>query len=402
MHDSIVRLSARHKIMVVQAVGRAGDIHFSSRLHWDLRQNRLTQALAARRASGAPVLDLTQSNPTRAGLAYPDEIVRAFDDPRVLGYEPAPAGAIGAREAVADYYAARGHVVLPERILLTASTSEAYSYLFKLLCDPGDEVLVPRPSYPLFEFLADMESVTVRQYPLQYHGAWSMEMPEFTERTRAVVLVNPNNPTGSYVKRGELGELAARCTEHGIALISDEVFADYAFGNDADRVSTLVGVEGCTTFCISGLSKVAGLPQMKLGWIVGNRAEALEKLEWVADTYLSVSTPVQCAAPRLLAAGAPVRRQIRERTAANLGTARELLAGSAGSLLVVEGGWYITLQVPRIRSEEEWALELLAREGVLVQPGFFFDFGAEAFLVASLLTAPDVFKEGLSRVHGWL
>ena len=385
--------------MMEQAVARAGDIHFSSRFHWDLRQNRLTQALAARRANGAPVLDLTESNPTRAGLVYPREIVRAFEDPRVLTYEPMPAGAIDAREAVAAYYADRGHVVATSRILLTASTSEAYSYLFKLLCDPGDEVLVPRPSYPLFEFLADMESVKVRQYPLEYHGRWSLEPPSFTERTRAVVLVNPNNPTGSFVKCGELAELARRCAEHGVALISDEVFADYGFGDDADRVSSLVGVEECAAFCMSGLSKVAGLPQMKLGWIVGNRAEAMERLEWVADTYLSVGTPVQCAAARLLAAGTEVQRQIRERTAANLEAARELIAGSAGNLLAVEGGWYITIQVPRVRNEEEWALELLERYGVLVQPGFFFDFDAEAFLVVSLLTAPEMFREGLGRVR---
>jgi aspartate/methionine/tyrosine aminotransferase len=358
--------------------------------------------LAARRASGAPVLDLTESNPTRAGLEYPEEILRAFDDPGLLVYEPSPTGASGARNAVAEYYAARGHAVGTERVLLTASTSEAYSYLFKLLCDPGDEVLVPRPSYPLFEFLADMESVNVRQYPLEYHGAWSMGMPEFAERTRAVVLVNPNNPTGSYVKRGELKTLASQCAEHGAALISDEVFADYAFGADRDRVTTLVDEQECATFCMSGLSKVAGLPQMKLGWIVGNRAEAMDRLEWIADTYLSVSTPVQCAAARLLSAGQNVQRQIRERTAANFETARMMMEGSAGNLLAVEGGWYVTLQVPRVRSEEEWTLELLEREGVLLQPGFFYDFHAEAYLVASLLTAPDVFREGTVRLRKWL
>jgi aspartate/methionine/tyrosine aminotransferase len=263
-------------------------------------------------------------------------------------------------------------------------------------------VLVPRPSYPLFEFLADMESVKVRQYSLAYHGAWSMEAPEFTERTRAVVLVNPNNPTGSYVKRGELEALSARCAEQGVALVSDEVFADYWFGSDVGRVTTLAGVEECATFCMSGLSKVAGLPQMKLGWIVVNRAEAVEKLEWIADTYLSVSTPVQCAAARLLRAGGSLQRQIRERTACNLAVARQLLAGTSGNILAVEGGWYITVQVPRVRSEEEWALELLEREGVLVQPGYFYDFEGEAFLVLSLLTAPQVLGEGLARIRGWL
>ena len=377
-------------------------IPFSRRFHWDQTPNRLTQALAARRAAGAPVLDLTESNPTRAGLVYGPEIAQAFDDPRMLVYDPAPRGAMEAREAVARYYAMRGHNVPVDRILLTASTSEAYSYLFKLLCDPGDEVLVPRPSYPLFEYLAEMESVKVRQYSLHYHGGWSMDVPELTDRTRAVVLVNPNNPTGSFVKRAELAALAERCAEQGVALISDEVFADYAFGEDRERVSTLAAVEGCAAFCMSGLSKVAGLPQMKLGWIVTNNAAAIEKLEWIADTYLSVSTPVQYAAARLLAAGDAVQRQIRARTAANLAMARELLHGSGGNILAVEGGWYITVQVPRVRTEEEWTLQLLESHGVLVQPGFFYDFENEAFLVVSLLTPPEIFGEGLQRIRIWL
>jgi alanine-synthesizing transaminase len=380
---------------------------FSSRFHWDTRPNRLTQAIAATRATGARILDLTESNPTHAGLHYPAEIVRAFEDARMLAYEPVPAGTPAAREAVSAWYSARGHAVPVEHILLTASTSEAYAYLFKLLTNPGDEVLVPRPSYPLFEFLADMESVAVRQYPLVYHGGWSIDLhvleAAITPRTRAIVLVNPNNPTGSYVKRGELSALTALCAPRGIALISDEVFADYSLTNDADRVSTLTGVEECLAFALSGLSKVAGLPQMKLGWMVVSgpaalRTEAWEKLEWIADTYLSVSTPVQCAAPRLLAAGEDVQRQIRERATANLAFARGALAGSAANILAVEGGWYITLQVPRIRSEEEWTLVLLEHAGVLVQPGFFYDFETEAYLVISLLTAPEIFREGLTRL----
>jgi aspartate/methionine/tyrosine aminotransferase len=380
---------------------------FSSRFHWDLRPNRITQALAAKRAAGVCILDLTESNPTHAGLHYPGEIVRAFEDAAMLAYEPAPAGTPAARGAVSAWYAARGHTVPVERILLTASTSEAYAYLFKLLTDPGDEVLVPRPSYPLFEFLADMESVTVRQYPLVYHGGWSIDLHAveavLTPRTRAIVLVNPNNPTGSYVKRGELSALTSLCARRGIALISDEVFADYALAEDADRVATLAGVEECLAFSMSGLSKVAGLPQMKLGWLVVSgpaalRAEAWEKLEWIADTYLSVSTPVQCAAARLLAAGETVQRQIRQRASANLAFARGALAGSPANILAVEGGWYITLQVPLLHSEEEWTLQLLERADVLVQPGFFYDFESEAYLVVSLLTAPEVFREGLARL----
>jgi alanine-synthesizing transaminase len=381
---------------------------FSSRLHWDVRPNRLTRLLEERRRAGAPILDLTESNPTHAAIEYPPEIPRAFEDPRMMTYDPAPAGARSVREAVSRYYASRGQDVPPERILLTASTSEAYAYLFKLLADPGDHVLVPRPSYPLFEFLANLECVEARQYPLVYHGGWSVDLEALaaaiTPRTRAVIVVNPNNPTGSFLKRAELAAMAEMCAARGIALISDEVFSDYAFAPDPERAASLTGVEQCLTFSMSGLSKAAGLPQMKLGWIVASgppdaRARALEGLEWIADTYLSVGTPVQCAAEQLLAAGEQVRRQIGERTAANLAHARAALAGSPLNVLAVEGGWYAIAQAPRVRTEEEWALELLNREGVLVQPGFFYDFDSEAFLVLSLLTEPKAFREGLDRLR---
>jgi aspartate/methionine/tyrosine aminotransferase len=380
---------------------------FSSRFHWDLRPNRIARAVEERRRSGARILDLTESNPTHAGIEYPADILRAFEDLRVLVYDPAPAGSSEAREAVAGYYAARGQQVEPERIQLTASTSEAYAYLFKLLTDPGDCVLVPRPSYPLFEFLADMESIEARQYPLAYHGGWSIDLEALagavTERTRAVVLVNPNNPTGSYVKRAELAAIVRLCAERGMAILSDEVFSDYAMTQDAERADT-TSVKECLTFSMSGLSKIAGLPQMKLGWIVAGgpaelRAAAQERLEWIADTYLSVGTPVQCAAGKLLSTGEAIQRRIRERTAANLCYARAALEGSAANILAVEGGWYITVQAPRVRSEEEWVLELLAREGVLVQPGFFYDFESEAYLVVSLLTQPEVFREGVARLR---
>ena len=383
---------------------------FSSRFHWDLRPNRLTERLAARRAAGLPVLDLTESNPTAAGLVYSDDVVRSLADIRALRYEPSPAGLLRAREAVAGYYASRGQTVDASSILLTASTSEAYAYLFKLLADPGDEVLVPRPSYPLFEFLAAMESVAVHPYPLVYHGVWSIDLEALAravnQRTRAIVLVNPNNPTGSYVKRDELEVLVNLCRERDLALISDEVFADYSFA-DADRnpsvIRSVCGEQGCLAFAMSGLSKVAGMPQMKLGWMVVNgpdrrRREGIEKLEWIADTYLSVSTPVQHAAAALLQAGANVQRQIRERTQSNLAWLRERLAGSSAGLLHVEGGWYGVLQMPRVRTEEEWTLELLDAHGVLVQPGFFYDFAAEAFLVISLLTREEIFHGGITRL----
>jgi aspartate/methionine/tyrosine aminotransferase len=294
------------------------------------------------------------------------------------------------------------------RILLTASTSEAYAYLFKLLANAGDNVLAPRPSYPLFDYLANMESLEVRQYPLVYQGGWAIDLEglgaAITERTRAVVVVHPNNPTGSFVKRAELDALAGLCRERSLALISDEVFSDYAFAPDHNRAASLAGVTDCLAFSMSGLSKIAGLPQMKLGWIVVSgptalRTEAFEKLEWIADTYLSVSTPVQCAAGALLEAGEQVQMQIRERCATHLSVAREALAGSAANILAVEGGWYITVQVLRVRSEEEWSLELLAREDVLVQPGFFYDFPSEAYLVVSLLTAPGIFREGIARLR---
>ncbi len=382
---------------------------FSSRLHWDLRPNRLAQALAAARRQGVAILDLTESNPTGAGFAYPaEEILSPLHDRRALLYEPQPAGMRTARMAVSDYYAARGFAVDASRVLMTASTSESYEWLFKLLADAGDEVLVPRPSYPLFEFLAQMELVRVVQYPLVYHDGWSMDPDALAklagERTRAIVLVNPNNPTGSFVKRRELEALVEFCGERGLALISDEVFADYRFGGDPDREPSLAGIDAVLTFCLSGLSKTCGLPQMKLGWIViggpaALRSEAMERLELIADTYLSVATPVQHALPRLLEAGAKVQRQIAARVGENLAALRDLVgAGSPAQVLKVEGGWYATVRVPRTKTEEEWCLELLEQDGVLVQPGFFYDFESEAYLVLSLLTPGEAFREGVKRM----
>ncbi len=384
---------------------------FSSRLHWDLRPNRLAQALDAKHRTGAKILDLTESNPTRAGFAYPsDQILGAFTDARSLVYEPKPAGLEAAREAAARYYAERGQTVEPSRILLTSSTSESYAWLFKLLADSGDEVLVPRPSYPLFEFLARMESVHVKHYPIIYHDGWSIDTEALADaisgRTRAIVLVNPNNPTGSFVKRCELDILVALCADRDIAIISDEVFADYAFGPDAERVPSLVHVDGALAFSLSGLSKIAGLPQMKLGWIVIGgpaplRTEAIERLELIADTYLSVGTPVQHALPKLLAAGGNVRSQVAARVRENLQQLQSSIGDhSPAQILRVEGGWYCTLRVPRTKSEEEWCLDLLEHQNVLVQPGFFYDFESEAYLVLSLLTESETFREGVQRIAG--
>lgn len=380
---------------------------FSSRLHWDLRPNPLTELLRSKRRSGADILDLTESNPTHAGIVYPQsEILSALRDSRSLQYEPAPTGLPAAREDIAhDYYQPLGVKVDPARIVLTASTSEAYAYVMKLLTNPGDEMLVPRPSYPLFEFLATMEAVRITHYPLVYDQGWSIDVDALagaiTDRTRAIALVNPNNPTGSFVKKRELERLTAICRERDLAIISDEVFSDYAFAPDAERVEHLIDSDAALTFCLSGLSKVAGLPQMKLGWIVvGGPAwtQAIERLELIADTYLSVATPVQHAAAALLRAGADIRAQIGLRTRRNLGALRTGIEGSVNRILDVEGGWYATMQAPLVRSAEEWSLKLLDRCDVLVQPGYFYDFDREALLVLSLLTPEEIFREGLRRI----
>lgn len=382
---------------------------FSGRLNWSLQPNRLAQLVDAKRQAGAAILDLTESNPTRVGLAYPQaEILAAMADPSALRYHPSPRGLDSARQAVAGYYRERGIEIPAARVLLTASTSEAYGYLFKLLANPGDEILAPRPSYPLFEFLAGLESVRIRQYPLRYDGVWHVDFDALeqaiTPRTRGIVVVNPNNPTGSFLKRAELDRLDRLAAERGLAVLSDEVFRDYAFAafaEDPERVSTLAGDPRALTFSMSGLSKIAGLPQMKLGWIIASGPgsdAALDALELIADTYLSVSTPVQVALPRLLALSGEILEQIRARTASNLARLREAVRGSAATLLRDEGGWYAVLQVPRTRTEEEWTLQLLEEFDVLVQPGFFFDFESEAFLVLSLLPEPAAFAEGVSRL----
>ncbi len=324
-----------------------------------------------------------------------------------LTYDPQPAGLLSAREAVAEHYAERGAAVEPSDLILTASTSEGYALLFKLLCDPGDEVLTPRPSYPLFEHLAALEGVRVRQYTLRYDHGWHLDIEareaEITPRTRAIAVVNPNNPTGSFLKRDELAALDRLCAAHGLALLSDEVFADYAFQPDERRAATAAGARDALTFVLSGLSKVAGLPQMKLGWIAVHgpdslRRPALERLEWIADAYLSAGAPVQCGARELLRLGKQVRAAIAERTARNISAVRQRFSGdSPFRVLECEGGWYAVIEAPRIRSEEEWTLELL-RHGTLVQPGYFFDFEREAFLIVSGLVPPDTFDEGISRI----
>ena len=379
-------------------------------MNWGLTPNRLSRLLGEKRSAGAPLLDLTESNPTAAHFAYPSEgILAALADPRSLHYEPAAAGMPAARAAVSEYYsAALSRDVSPDRILLTASTSEAYAFVFKVLADPGDEVLVPRPSYPLFDYLAALDSVRVVQYPLAYHGSWSIDFDELaraiTPRSRAIVLVNPNNPTGSFLKPSEVATLTELCGEHHLALISDEVFADYLIDPKSSVVRSLTGLDEVLTFCLSGLSKVAALPQMKLGWIVTGgpkriRELAFERLELIADTYLSVAAPVQWAASTLFGLRGELQSQILGRVRANHAyVASQIGPDSPWKLLTTEGGWYAVLEAPRISTEEEWVLQLIGRDNVVVQPGFFFDFEREAFLVVSLLTPEGTFREGVSRI----
>jgi alanine-synthesizing transaminase len=386
-------------------------MRFSRRASWDLRPNRLAQLLEARRLSGEPILDLTESNPTRADLPYPAaQILEALAQRRVLCDAPAAQGLPVAREAIAAYYTSRGYPVDPARVFCTASTSEAYSFAFKLLCDPGDEILVPSPSYPLFEFLAALESVRPVPYPLVYHDGWEIDLAALRDAvspaTRILVVVNPNNPTGSFLKKKELATLREIGLRHGLTLVSDEVFGDYAFGPDPERVQTLATEEAVSCLSLSGLSKVVGLPQVKLGWVVVSGPDAAavcERLEVVADTYLSVSTTAQLGAPALLALRPRLGRAIAERIGENWRCLPEILgARTPCSVLRCEGGWYATLQLPRTRSEEEWVLGLLETQGVLVHPGHFFDFPGEPYAVLSLLTAPATWRQGVARLGDFL
>lgn len=378
---------------------------FSSRTPGALAANAIARAVAARRAQGLSVLDLTLSNPTRAGLDYPArDILDALNDPRSLAYEPSAQGLLEAREAIAAHHARQGYAVDPAHIVLAGSTSEAYGWIFKLLCDPGDEVLIPRPSYPLFDCLAALDSVVCREYSLAHEYGWPIDFAAIehalTPRTRAILLVNPNNPTGSFLKRDERSRLLALAARHNIAIVSDEVFYDYARAPDPARVSMLAPQGDALVFTLSGLSKAAGLPQMKLGWIhvagpAPLRDEALERLDWIADAYLPVGAPVQHAAARWLASSCEIRAAIRNRTEASRAALDcRLNAGGATRVLPSEGGWSAIVQVPRVHSEEEWVLQLLNRHGVLVQPGYFYDFSTEAFLVVSLLPAPEDVASG--------
>ena len=387
---------------------------FASRTNWRLDTNRLTHALEEHRRSSKELLDLTVSNPTACGLAYPEEeIVGALSNRRVLEYCPESKGVREAREAVTDYYRGRlgfagsGERVDPDRILLASGTSECYTHIFRLLCEAGDEILVPAPSYPLFEFLADLADIRLVPYPLLYDHGWQIDFASLraalTPRTRAVLVVHPNNPTGSFVKPSEAAELAEICAAREMAIVADEVFLDYTGGPELAR--TFAFHDAALTFTLSGLSKISLLPQMKLAWMVVSGPQALvhtavERLEIIADTYLSPSTPVQLALPKFLALRSGLQAQLRQRISANLAVLDAALRESKLlARLEREGGWYAVLRVPATCPDEALAVDLLERCSVLVHPGHFFNFSQDGFLVLSLIAPEKQFQEGVQRLR---
>lgn len=382
-------------------------MRFSRRTDWNTEESDLARAHRLRIQAGLPIADLTASNPTRCGFDYDPELLAALNDPKAFDYDPQPRGIPSARAAVCGYYADRGVALKPEQIVLTTSTSEAYSYLFRLLCDPGSEILFPRPGYPLFDFLAVLDDVGLRAAPLVYAYGWQIDTEGFrravTPQTRAIVLVHPNNPTGHFTKPWEAGELGKLCREFDLSLIVDEVFLDY--GAAGDGKSFAAGIEGVPVFVVSGLSKIAGLPQMKVAWIVatGPEAEAaLDRLEVIANTFLSMSAPVQWALPKWLTGRAAIQRQIKERVAANLAELDRQMAGLlAVNRLAVEGGWYATLRIPALQPDEQTVLELLER-GVWVHPGYFFGMGESGWLVVSLLGPEQEFSTGVTALVAFL
>lgn len=384
---------------------------FARRTDWTTSPNRLAEAWQRCRAASAAALDLTSSNPTEVDLDYPREaILSALADRRALRYEPEPCGLRSAREALAAECARADTPASPDDLVLSASTSEAYAWLFRLLAEPGDEVLVPRPSYPLLEYLSELQDVTLRGYPLEFDGTWSIDFDRLeraiTPRTRAVVVIHPNNPTGHFVRAEEARTLATLCAARGLALISDEVFLEFGLeGAPAARAGSLAALDlPCLVFSLGGLSKSAALPQLKLAWTrLGGpspiRAEARTRLEVIADTFLSVNTPVQWALPTLLQTRSRVVEQIRARAEQNLRALHAAIGQhSALTLLPVEAGWSAVLRLPRVRSEEEWTALLIEEEALFVHPGYFFDFADEAYWVLSLLTPTALAAPAFARL----
>jgi len=384
---------------------------FAKRTDWKLAENAYTRALRARRQGGRRVLDLTASNPTTCGFQYEEAaILAALQSRASLQYDPDPKGLSLARSAVAAYYREMSPSVdvNPENLILTTGTSEAYSFLFRLLCEPGDEIVVAQPSYPLFEFLATIQDVSLRPFRLLYDHGWQIDFHALeqavTPRAKAILLVHPNNPTGHFIRRDEAEKLESICAQRRLALVVDEVFLDYRLPCAASAAAlhgTFTAGSRALTFVLSGLSKIAALPQMKIGWIAAGGLEslvhdALARLEVISDTYLSLSAPLQNALPALLAERRRMQPQLTARVEANLANLDATLAGQTlVSRLEMEGGWYAVLRVPAIQSDEEFAVRLIERHGVLVQPGHFYEFPGDGYLVLSLLTPAEDFAEGI-------
>jgi aspartate/methionine/tyrosine aminotransferase len=384
---------------------------FAKRTNWNLTPNRLSEALAAHRAAGRSLLDLTVSNPTECGFEYDSAaILDAMRNPAALAYEPNPRGLESARRAAVGYYADHTENVSVEDIFLTTSTSEAYSYVFRTLCDPGDELLIPSPSYPLFDFLADIQDVSLVRYPLLYDHGWQIDFHALeraiTPRTRGVIVVHPNNPTGHFAKGAEMTRLNAVCSARELAIISDEVFLDFAL--EGGRPASFAANREALTFTLSGLSKISGLPQMKAAWLIASgpqrwKSEALARLEVIADTYLSVNAPVQLAIPRFLEQRHGFQKQVMTRVRRNLAELdRQLGRQKACSRLKVEGGWCAAMRVPATRSDEELATELLNSCGVCVHPGHFYDFASNGYLIVSLITPEASFSQGMEQALAYL
>jgi len=380
---------------------------FAKRTNWNLETNRLGAALAAHRAAGKPLIDLTLSNPTECGFRYDKEtILSALRNPAALKYEANPRGLRVARTAVAQYYAEQAAILSNDDIFLTTSTSEAYSYVFRTLCNPDEELLIPAPSYPLFEFLADIQDVRLARYALLYDHGWQIDFhaleQAITPRTRGVIVVHPNNPTGHFCKPDEMRKLNEICASREIAIIADEVFLDFALKEK--QIATFAANSGALTFTMSGLSKSCGLPQMKAAWLVVSGPEAwkkgaLARLEVIADTYLSMSAPIQLAIPALLEQRHSFQKQVISRVNENLSELdRQLTAKESCSRLKVECGWNVVIRVPATRSDEELALELLEARGVYVHPGHFYDFPSEGYLVVSLISPQSNLSEGLRQL----
>lgn len=382
---------------------------YSHRLSWPVSSNAVTRLIEAKRSARVPLIDLTVSNPTQVFANYPHLAIRsAYAKVVDFAYRPDPFGRYESRLAVVDYYGRHGILISPEQLILTASTSEAYSILFKLFCDPGDEILTPIPSYPLFEYLAALEAVRAVPYRLFYDCGWFIDfaslMEQISPRTRAIVVVNPNNPTGSHLRKSEAEALFKLARQHALPVISDEVFTDYSYVSDADRVATLIGHDSVLSFSLNGLSKSAGMPQMKLGWIAVNgpepdRQAARQRLELILDSYLSVATPVQCALPDLMKIGEAVQQEIVSRSRQNLSLLNDLLTGGVARPLHAEGGWSAIIQLPNTLSEEMWVTRLVTEQQVIVHPGYFFDMPSEAYVVVSLITPLEDFGDGISRLR---